>query len=94
MSSGKRGLAMRPCGGLVVEGAGPAEPHPSGLHGQIPYVSGVRSVHPQSMLLLWRGYETVARHKSNVLATTDISEGVKRRLLAGPNARISAPRIR
>ncbi len=49
------------------------------LYRQIPYEPGVRTVFTQDQLLRRRRVEPVTRHKANVLATTDISEGVKRR---------------
>jgi hypothetical protein len=48
----------------------------------------------QASLLCGRWREPVAGHKSNLVATTDILEAVKRRFMSGPAARVSSPRIR
>jgi hypothetical protein len=63
------------------------------LDGQVPHEPSVRAVLPQGDLLRWRWHQPVARHESNLLATTDSLEEVERRALSGLKARVSTPRI-
>jgi hypothetical protein len=61
------------------------------LDGQIPHVSGMRTVLAQCRLLSGRGEQPVSGHANTVAITTDISGGVKRFL---PDLKdwVSAPR--
>jgi hypothetical protein len=51
------------------------------LEGEIPQIPGMGAMLAQDLLLFWRWLQPVPGHESNVLATTDILEGVKRRFL-------------
>jgi len=62
---------------------GAAAGTPPGLlfDGEVPDVPGVRAVPGQDGLLCWRRCQPVAGHESDLVATTDSLEEVKRRFL-------------
>jgi hypothetical protein len=91
------GAGLGELGGLrTVPGRAAAPRPPPGvlLDGEVSYVPGVGAVLTQDLLLFWCWRQPVAGHDSNLVATADILEGVKRRFLPGLNAGVSTPRIR
>lgn len=64
------------------------------LDGQVPHIPGVGTVLPQDELLFGCWLQPVSGHDSNLLSSTDILEGVKRRFIPGLKTGVATPRIR
>jgi len=71
-----------------IAGSSAAAGPPPGLllNGEVPHIPGVGAMPGLYRLLRLRGCQPVPGHESNVLATADIPEEVKRRMFSGANA--------